>query len=391
MRRLRPISLLLAASAASIAPLAAQQTFVERDPAALGLDAAGLRAAAAAIGALVTADELRGAVVLVARGDAIVLHEAYGCRDVAGELPMRPDTLFRMASNTKAVTAAAIMSLVERGEVGLDDPASRWFPTFADGDAAKITVHHLLTHTSGLTIGSLFLSPLMRPTAKHPDAPTLVLECARFGAVGPTTTPGTTYSYSNPGYNTLAGIVTLASGEEFEAFCRATFYRPLGMTDTCNHETRADLSRMAAVVRKADGGAWRARWTPGDPVPLPFVRGSGGLITTARDYAKFARLFVTGGLAGDRRVLSRQSVAAMTRDQLPHLKGRRYGYGWAVGEDGSVSHTGSDGTMVWCDPARDLVGMVLTQTQGSARLGPARRAFREAVTAACPKLERRAK
>ena len=74
----------------------------------------------------------------------------------------------------------------------------------------------------------------------------------------------------------------------------------------------------------------------------------------------------------------------MTTNRIPHLKGRRYGYGWVVGEDGSFSHTGSDGTMVWCDPERDLVGMVLTQTQRSKRLGPARTAFRKAVTAACP-------
>ncbi|MFN3242523.1 MAG: serine hydrolase domain-containing protein [Planctomycetota bacterium] len=367
-------------------PLPAQERLVVADPAASGCDAAALRQAAAGIEQLVTENDLRGAVVLVTRGTSIVLHEAYGCRDVAGEQPMQKDTLFRMASNTKAVTAAAILHLVERGKVGLDDPASRWFGTFGSGKAAAITVHHLLTHTSGLTIGTLFVQPLMQPSERHPDAPNLVLECARFGEIGPTAAPGSSYSYSNPGYNTLAGIVTLAGEREFEAYCREAFYRPLGMADTCNLETRADLSRMSAVMVRAADGSWRARWQPGDAPTLPFVRGSGGLITTAVDYAKFARLFVTGGVAGERRILSEDSVARMTGNRIPHLKGRSYGYGWGIAADGSFSHTGSDGTMVWCDPARDLVGMVLTQTQRSKRLGPARSAFRKAVAAACPVL-----
>lgn len=364
--------------------LPAQEQLRVGDPAASGCDAAALRAAADGIEKLVGDDELRGAVVLVARGTSVVLHEAYGFRDVAGEKPMEKDSLFRMASNTKAVTAAAILHLVDRSKVGLDDNVSRWFGTFDHGQAARITVHHLLTHTSGLAIDSLFVRPLMRPSKEHPDAPNLVLECARFGEIGPVRKPGSKYAYSNPGYNTLAGIVTLAGGKEFEAYCREAFYEPLGMLDTCNLETRADRSRMSAVMYRADDGTWRARWRPSDPPTLPFVRGSGGLISTAVDYAKFARLFVTGGVAGERRLLTEDAVQLMTTNRIPHLKGRRYGYGWVVAEDGSFSHTGSDGTMVWCDPERDLVGMVLTQTQRSKRLGPARTAFRKAVTAACP-------
>ena len=89
----------------------------------------------------------------------------------------------------------------------------------------------------------------------------------RFGKVGPKVPPGTTYSYNNPGYNTLAGIVEVASGQSFEGYCTEHFYKPLGMRDTNNHESRADLDRMSVVVRGPKGSKWQARWSPGDPRP----------------------------------------------------------------------------------------------------------------------------
>jgi CubicO group peptidase (beta-lactamase class C family) len=297
---------------------------------------------------------------------------------------MQRDTLFRMASNTKAVTAAAVLALVGDGKLSLDDPVSRFLPSFADGVAAKITVQHLLTHTSGFAIGSLFVRPLMKPSDEHPDAPNLVLEAARFGGIGPKDGPGTVWRYSNPGYNTLAAIVEVVSDENFEAFCKRRFYEPLAMRDTCNHESRADHERMSAVVRKATDGSWRPVWQPGDAPDLPFVRGSGGMISTAEDYARFCRMWLDGGRVGDRRLLTEGVARAAITCQTGHLDKGRYGFGWTVAEDGSFAHGGSDGTWAWCDPERDLVGMVLTQTQGSKGLDGARRRFRDEVSAACP-------
>src|SRR5690606_18752165 len=119
------------------------------------------------------------------------LHEALGTRDVAGQKPMQKQTLFRMASNTKAITAAAVLTLIDEGKIALDDPVAKWFPTWSKGSTAEVTVQQLLTHSSGLRIDSLFLMPLMKPSEQHPDAPNLVLECARFGEVGPKVAPGT--------------------------------------------------------------------------------------------------------------------------------------------------------------------------------------------------------
>lgn len=328
--------------------------------------------------------QVLGMVVRVQRGDEVLLHEAWGHRDSVRTLSMQKDTLFRMASNTKAVTAAAVLTLVEEGKVGLDDAIAKWFPTFDSEWGRKVTVRQLLTHSSGLRIPTLFVQPLMTRSDEHPDAPNLVLECMRFGEVGPAVEPGTTYSYNNPGYNLCAGLVEKVTGENFADYCKRRFYEPLGMRDTCHHESVADDDRMAMVVRPAkDGeGEWQVVWAPGGEATVPFVRGSGGLISTAADFGRFARVFVEGGGAGEVRVLAAASVAAATRDQIPQIDGVRYGFGWSIGEDGTFWHSGSDGTFAWCDPEAKVVGMVLTQMQGCPGLGVARQAFRKAVTEA---------
>lgn len=364
-------------------PVAAQQSWKFRieAPEKVGFDAAKLGAAAAAIKQLVADDELLGAVLFVARGRTIALHDAYGFRDAACKVPLEKDTLFRMASNTKAITAAAVLQLVDQGKVSLDDPVQKWFPAWRD-KAGAITVRQLLTHTSGLRISSLFVYPLMEKSDEHPDAPNLVLECDRFGKIGPKVKPGTTYSYNNPAYNTLAALVEVVAGQSFASYCDEKFYKPLGMRDTNHHETTADITRMSVVARVAKD-RWVARWSPGDPPTVPFVRGSGGLISTAEDYARFCRMILDGGVNDGERFLSKKVVGLATTNQIPHIKGSRYGFGWRPYEDGSFSHSGSDGTFVWCDPNHDVVGMVLTQTQGSKKLAPARNRFKKQVMAAC--------
>lgn len=325
-----------------------------------------------------------GIVVHVARGGDVLLAEALGHRDVDRKQLIERGTLFRMASNTKAVTAAAVLLLVADGKVGLDDPAARWLPGFATGDAAKITVRHLLTHTSGLRIPTLFVEPLERRSVEHPDRPNLVREASRFGEVGPKHPPGTTYSYSNPGYNALAAIVEVAGEKPFADFVAERLCRPLGLTNTCFHETAADHHRMSAVVAWQKDGGFRPVWLPGGSPTAPFVRGSGGMITTADEFARFCRLWLDRGVVGDVRVLPADLVQQATTNRIAHLDGKSYGFGWVAEPDGVFSHGGSDGTFAWCDPRRDLGGLVLTQTQSSPGLEKARQRFRELVEQAVP-------
>jgi CubicO group peptidase (beta-lactamase class C family) len=332
-------------------------------------------------------DELCGAVLFVARRGTIVMHEPLGWRDQQAELPMERDTLFRMASNTKPVVAAAILALAEEGKLRLDDPVSRHLPAFAHERSAGIRIEQLLTHTSGLRIPTIFLKPLLERSTEHPDAPSLLLEVNRFAPIGADKPPGTSYSYNNPGYNILGAIVEVVSGQPLEAFLQQRFYGPLAMSDT-SHVAAADKhSRMASVYKRTKG-QWRRTWQPGDPPDYPFVRSSGGMISTAADYARFCQMFLCGGTCDGRQYLSRDSVQAAI---VPHTRSiyspdeaatRRdfYGYGWSVSVDGVFSHGGSDGTFAWVDPRRQIVGVVLTQSTGGRN---PRQQFIRVVEAAC--------
>ncbi len=310
--------------------------------------------------------DLAGAVLLVARHGKVVLYEAVGQRDREAGLPMEQSTMFRMASNTKPVIATAVNQLVERGRLHYADNVRQYIPSFDNWKSGFINVHHLLTHTSGFRIGTLFLEPYEKPTRAHPDAPTLQGEVAKFGAVGAAVIPGTSYSYSNPGYNTLGALIEIMSGQPLEVYLRENVYAPLGMVDTYHHETAAvlgeKLSRMGAVYYRKQDGKWVAGWKPGDAPQVPFVRASGGMISTAWDYAIFLQMFLNGGEYGGVRILKEETVKRMTSPQFPTGPGASYGYGWAVAEDGTYSHSGSDGTFAWVDPGHDMVGLVFTQT-----------------------------
>lgn len=331
------------------------------------LDPELLREAARGVEDGVARDVVRGAVVLVARRGTIALHEAFGWRDLAGERPMARDTLFRLASNTKPVVAAAVLQLVEAGRLELDDAVGEHLAAFAAEGPEAIRVRHLLAHTSGLRIETIFLERLLESSAGEGA---LQREVARFGAIGPKVAPGTTYAYSNPGYNILGALVEVASGLPLQRYLAQHVYAPLGMRDSCNHESDADPARMSAVFVRTKAGAWRARWSPGDPPDYPFVRASGGMIATARDYAVFCQAMLQGGTYGGRRVLAETSVAAAFAPQnlaaIPEAERAErpflYGFGWSVRRDGVVAHSGSDGTFAWIDPAREIVGVYFTQS-----------------------------
>eukprot|EP00913_Durusdinium_trenchii_P028461 g26689.t1 len=313
---------------------------------------------------------IKGAVLLVAKDGKIVFHEAVGWRNEAKKLPMRRDTLIRMASNTKAVVATAVMLLAEEGKLSVDDPIGKHLPAFQNEKCRDIRIRHLLSHTSGLRIKTLFLSPMMKPSKEHPDAPTLQLEVDRFADVGPTEKPGTTFSYNNPGYNTLGALVEKVSGKPLETFLNERIYKVLGMNETTNHPVPEKHARMSVVYERLKSGKWKIRFRQNSGMRVPFVRASGGMVSTAEDYLRFCQMFLDKGRVGNRRLLSEESIVAMTTPQNrqaftpEQLKKspRLYGYGWFIYEKGRFGHTGSEGTFAWIDPKRRIVGMVLTQS-----------------------------
>ena len=362
-----------ASHAGALAAVQAQSPVLSRArPADAGMSASVLAGAAGLYREAVDRGDLAGAVLLVAKDGKVVLHEAFGWRDKARDLPMERNTLFRMASNTKPVVAAAVATLVEDGKLAYDDLVREHIPSWDNYRAGFVNVGHLLSHSSGLRIPTLFLTPYMKPSTEHPNAPTLQLEAARFGEVGAEVPPGVSYSYNNPGYNTLGALVEIASGQPLEEYLGDTFYAPLGMRDSYHHEVDekmdGKLDRMSVVYyRRGDDGEWVPGWTPGDPPQVPFVRASGGMISTAADYAIFCQMFLNGGAYGGTRFLSEESVALAVSPKIrtnPNSDGPpvHYGYGWSVAEDGAYSHGGSDGTHAWVDPSTNLIVLVFTQT-----------------------------
>jgi CubicO group peptidase (beta-lactamase class C family) len=356
------------------APVAAQNVTLTRGtPKDVGMSPAVLEAGVGLYREAVERGDLVGAVLLVARNGKVVLHEAVGSRNWEANLPMEKNTMFRMASNTKPLVSTSVAILAERGKLRYADPVRKYIPSFDNYKSGFITIDQLLSHTSGFRINTLFLEPYMSRSPEHPDAPTLQLEVARYGDVGAAVAPGTTYSYSNPGFNSLGALIEIAGGKPLDVFLRDEIYRPLGMVDTYNHEVAGKLDgkldRMGAVyyTRKEDG-KWVAGWKPGDDAQVPFVRASGGLISTAWDYAIFLQTFLNGGSYGNVTLLKPETVKLMTTVHTPPVPGNAggYGYGWMLDGNGVYSHGGSDGTFAWVDPGRNIIGLVFTQTPRGA-------------------------
>ncbi len=377
------LSLIVVLFLACHASLARDVVLSAGAPSEVGMDETILQAAVPMYETAIEKDQVRSVVLLVARRGKIVLHEARGWKDKEQGVVLEKDAMFRMASNTKPVIATGISILVEQGVLSYDDLVRKHIKSFDNYRAGGIQIHHLLTHTSGFRIEPIFFKPLIKKSPEHPDAPSLQIEVDRFGQVGAAKPPGATYSYSNPGYNTLGALIEIGSGESLEMFLKERLYAPLGMVDSYHHEVAekldGKLDRMSVVYYSKDDGGWRVGWKPGAPPKYPFVRASGGMISTALDYAAFCQMFLNGGIYKGKRILKEETVAAMTSPHTASLytsgqrehRDRYYGYGWSVSRKGMFSHGGSDGTAAWVDPTEKLIVLAFTQSPGkhTDRLG----------------------
>jgi uncharacterized protein YbbC (DUF1343 family) len=311
----------------------------------------------AAVEGAIAAQSVPGAVVLIGRHDRVVFRHAYGFRQVEPDrVPMTVDTLFDLASLTKPVaTATAIMALVERGSVALDDALARYVPECNGEDKRTITLRHLLLHVSGLPAdlpkGDFAQG---RPEAIH-----------RICSTSLRAAPGATSIYSDLGFVMLEEVVRRVTSRELSAFAEDTIFAPLGMRDT--GFLPPDRLRQRAAWTEFVDGAWRAGVVH-DPRAylLGGVAGHAGLFSTGDDLAVYARAILGGGEVDGRRVLSRRTVASMI---APHdVPGGIRALGWAVqsewrGEGLSptaIGHFGFTGTALWIDPGKDLFTVVLT-------------------------------
>jgi CubicO group peptidase (beta-lactamase class C family) len=354
--------------------------------------------------AFVERGELAGAVTLVAQGGEVRHLGAVGYRDLAARTPLRTDDLFWIASMTKPLAAVCVLLLQDEGRLRVDDPVEQHLPEFRGqrlvleqaGDrlvlgkpARPITLRDLLTHTAGL--GD---APAPRPDASLAE---LVAAYAHEPLQFP---PGSRWSYSNPGINTLGRIVEVVSGQPFAEFLDRRLLRPLGMKDTTFWPTPAQAKRLAkSYKRDADG---RLKEVPvffvagglGDRTRTPFP--AGGLFSTAADMVRPYQMLLARGVWKGRRLLSEAAVAELTRTQSGDLRtgfvdGMSWGYGFQVVKQpqgvtgmlspGTFGHGGAYGTQSWGDPGRDAVFILMIQAAGlpNGDASPMRQAFQQAA------------
>jgi len=369
-----------------------------------------------------------GAVWLVAHGDDVVV-DAIGMSAIDGNAPMRRDTIFRIASMTKAITAAAVMMLIEDKKLSLDAPAERWLPELANRKVLKridgpvddveparrpITVHDLLAFTQGF--GILFdpALPIQReidrlqlvngpPVPLTPHDPDEWMR--RFGTLPLMHQPGARWMY-NTGSLLQGVLIRRAARQDFDAFVNERILAPLGMRDTGFFVPAAKLKRFAGCGVFTDQGGKPGRMDKDGAQsayatrPI-FPSGAGGLCSTVDDYLAFARMLLNGGTHGSKRLLRESSVLAMTTNQLtreqiaasdffPHFFDTHgWGYGMAVitapdavsKSPGRHGWDGGFGTSWINDRDRKLISIVMTQSSDFLFMG-ALDAYWKAVYAA---------
>lgn len=354
------------------------------------LDAAKLAAVRTRMQQFVDKGEIAGAVTLVARHDRVVSLEAVGYQDLESKKPMQANSLFRIASMTKPVTAVGIMILADEGKLAVDDPVEKYLPEFRGQQLAvrgqegvtlqkpsrPITLRDLLTHTSGMH-GGLPRSPAglyeKRDCTLAQAVPLYAQEPLQFE-------PGTKWQYCNVGIDTLGRIIEVVSGQSYETFLEKRIFNPLGMVNTCFYPSPAQAERIAVIYGKKEGQLVAATSpivgpTAGAKYPIP----SAGLFSTAPDMARFYQMVLNQGELDGQRILSPASVAQMTRVHTGDLtagftEGVGFGLGWGVVRTptgvtamlspGTCGHGGAFGTQGWIDRQKDLILVMMIQRVG---------------------------
>ena len=321
--------------------------------------------------------ELAGAVMLLADREKVISLEAVGWADVEAQQPMKTDSMFWIASQSKPITAAALMILVDEGKVQVDDPVEKYLPEFRgqmlqvekDDDHVllkrprhPITVKEVLSHTSGLP----FKSALEEPTL---DLFPLSARVRSYAMTPLIFEPGTQYQYSNAGINTAARIIEVVTGQSFEQFLDERLFKPLGMTDTTFWPTEAQAARIAKAYKPGQNKQGLEA-TPISQLYYPltdrtqrFPMPAGGLFSTAHDVCRFYQMLLSGGELDGKRYLTEASVKVLTSRQTPTDLQQSYGFGFSVSPT-QFGHGGAYSTNTTAHTDRGLITLWLVQHAG---------------------------
>jgi CubicO group peptidase (beta-lactamase class C family) len=392
--------ILLAALVVVAAQVAGAGELPTAKPAEVGLDADKIQKAHDAVKMLVEKKEMAGAVLAIARRGKVVMFEALGESEAGSGKQLKTDAIVRMYSMTKPITTVAAMILVEEGKVGLDDPVSKYLPEFKDRRVhtgkddetveAKhdITVRDLMRHTSGLTYGVFGNTPvdaMYKKAGVLAPSDTLADMTTKLGKLPLLYEPGTRWHYS-VSTDVLGRVVEVASGKPLDEFFAERIFKPLDMKDSGFFVPEDKLDRFAAnhgidskdKTLKATETAAKTRYSSKPKM----LSGGGGCVSTARDYLRFCQMLLNGGELDGVRLLKKDTVAEMSRNQLSveAMKAKNggnaevgegfgLGFGVRVGKDnpaagravGEYYWGGAASTHFWISPKQELVVVALEQ------------------------------
>lgn len=356
----------------------------------------------------VSTNQVPGLVAMVVKDGKIVYHEAKGMADVASGQAMAKDQIFRIASQTKAITSTAIMMLWEEGKFKLDDPISKYIPEFANPQVLagfkysdttfttkpstkEITIRHLLTHTSGIGYGVIDGNEQMKMiygkagivdlyTTRDIKISDNIKKLAKLPLHHE---PGAKFTYSE-GLDVLGYLIEIVSGMPFNQFLQTRLFAPMGMNNTGFYLNETQGKKLVTIHRKVNN-QWEAFpvtfYDPDYPKTgaKTFFSGGAGLSSTAEDYAKFLQMYLNGGSYNGTQFLSSTTIQTIMSNQVGDLLGnggKDYGLSFGLVDQNGVAQggIGSLGTFDWggyfntqyfADPVTKTIGILMKQTQGS--------------------------
>ncbi|MDG2397209.1 MAG: serine hydrolase [Flavobacteriaceae bacterium] len=343
-----------------------------------------------------------GAVALVARNGKIIYHKAFGYENTSEKIQLNKNNIFRIASMSKAITSLAVMMLWEEGKFSLDDPIEKFIPEFKNSKILdkfnpkdstyttinvknKITIRHLLTHTSGIGYGFIDSNPAIR--AIHMKAGiielytteeiTIAENIKRLAKLPLHFDPGTNYTYSE-GLDVLGYFIEIQSGMSFSNFLQERIFKPLQMKDTYFYLPQEKSDRLVSVQTK-ENGQWKdfsdSRFEVDYPIKgsKTFFSGGAGLSSTTEDYAKFLQMFLNKGKYGDQQLIGKKTCETILSNQLSHLGEMELSlaFGLLSEKEFYKGNGGSVGTFTWggywntqyfADPKENIIGIIYKQT-----------------------------
>jgi CubicO group peptidase (beta-lactamase class C family) len=379
-----------------------EKSLVAADPASAGFSAERLKRIDGVIQSWIDDKKMNGAVAFIARDGKIVYNKAFGYNDAEKKTPMRTDLIFRIASQTKAITSVAVMMLFEEGKFMLDEPVAKYIPSFRSAKVIdkfnladttwttvpaqrEVTIRDLLTHTSGIGYAQIGSKEANAMYAKNRVVGGIGVEGFVLGDVinrlGPLPLfhqPGTKFTY---GLNTdvLGYLVEVVSGMTLDQYFRKKIFEPLGMTDTYFYLPKNKYDRLVSLYTEDSTGLHMM--PEAITIQEKFLRdypklngtyfsGGGGLSSTIYDYALFLQMLLNGGELNGKRLLSRNTVRMMTMNQLaPGVMGDDefgLGFGLTIQREsaklplntGTFEWGGMFATTYWVDPKEKLVALI---------------------------------